>query len=297
MKGINTILFLVMSIIYSLFTDGKIMVFYFKGCIYLKRLLSWKKMILDIRTLSISNNLETNRKNDASLRKCAMLYDFSTIISEGIREKLDFPKEKSSILPLGADQISTVNHDFSSGLKLIYVGTLYGRDIHKTISGLKKFIDIYPNIPITYDIIGDAVDPDIILNLKKITKELNLNNIVTFHGRIPNSELTPFFDNCNIGVSFVPITPYYDHQPVTKSFEYIMSGLYTIATATYCNKEIITNVNGVLIEDNEEDFCKALEDIYLNKDNINCEKIRQSLIEYRWENIIINKLKPIIEQI
>jgi len=43
--------------------------------------------------------------------------------------------------------------------------------------------------------------------------------------------------------------PYYDCQPATKTFEYILSGMVCIATSTYENKKLINNINGVLCND------------------------------------------------
>lgn len=39
---------------------------------------------------------------------------------------------------------------------------------------------------------------------------------------------------------YVPITDYYEYQPPTKTFEYVLSGLLCLATATSSNKEVIT---------------------------------------------------------
>lgn len=275
-----------------LFFKGIVFVCYFKECGILKRCFPWKKMILDIRTLDVTNDSAVRAKQDAILKKCTDSYDFVTIISEGLRRKISLPEEKSAILPLGADIASTTDKSFEK-LRLLYVGTLFNRDVHKTIEGLAIAMENNPGMDIHYDIVGDGVGNEL-QELQGLVAKKGLEKHVTLHGYIQHKELKPFLDECNIGVSFVPMTEYYEHQPATKSFEYILSGLYTIATSTYCNKDIITDENGVLIEDTPESFAKAICEIYENRNLIKAGKIRETLKPYLWENIVKKDMSLIL---
>jgi nucleoside-diphosphate-sugar epimerase len=67
-----------------------------------------------------------------------------------------------------------------------------------------------------------------------------------------------YFDIHNIGVSYIPMLKCFDNQPPTKTFEYLLSGMPVIATATNANKDIINDVNGVLINDNSEEVYNGL---------------------------------------
>lgn len=292
MRGIR---FLIYSVLRMIFFKGLVFVIYFPGAIYLKKVLPWKKMILDIRSLGISPDSSYNIKFDSELKNTALLYDHITIISEGIRNKLGLPLNKTTILPLGADPVSEKKKQFNS-LNLFYVGTLSNRDIEKTIYGLDKFIRQNNDVKITYDIVGDGYNNETD-KLLKLSKKLNLLNIVKIHGRIPNTEIKPFFDKCNIGVSFVPIQDRYEFQPVTKTFEYVMSGLYTIATCTYENKKVINDVNGILIKDSDDDFCRALEFIVKNRDRISALDISDTLVNYKWSEIVNNTLYPLLTKL
>jgi len=289
---IRGIRFIIYSFFRLCFFRGLIFVIYFPGAIYLKKFLPWKKMILDIRSLGISPDSSYNIKFNSELKNTALLYDHITIISEGIRDKLGLPLNKTTILPLGANPVSEKKKQFKS-LNLFYVGTLSNRDIEKTIYGLDKFIRRNNDVDITYDIVGDGHYNEI-EELQELSKKLGLCNIVKIHGRIANSELKPFFDKCNVGVSFVPIRDYYEYQPVTKTFEYVMSGLYTIATCTHENKKVINDVNGILIKDNDDDFCRALEYIIKNRKIISTLNISNTLYEYKWEKIVNNRLYPLL---
>lgn len=294
-RRVKGALFVLLSLFHILFFKGLIIVCNFSGCAIFKALLPWKKMILDIRSLGISTLKDERINENIATKKTTDKYDFVTIISEGTRDILKLSKEKSAILPLGADIVSQTEKTFNS-LRLLYVGTLQCRDIDKTIEGTALFLKKHPNTDIKYDIIGSGFDNEIEKFGKRI-KELGLEDNITMHGYIQHHKLKYFFDNCNIGVSFVPVTDYYDHQPVTKSYEYILSGLYTMATATYSNKQIITPENGILIDDTPEAFATGLEQILNNRNNIDSKKIRQTQLCAQWENIVKNIMRPILNKV
>lgn len=293
-KFIRESRFVLTSLWYCFKSRGTILVVYFWGAIWLKRVLFWKKMILDIRTFSVVKFPERRKKVNINLLETSRKYDLVTIISQGLKDKLGLPDSKVSILPLGAEQIASVDTDFDQ-LKLLYVGILSGREIEKTIVGVKDFKDNNPSNKITYDIVGDGHYGELD-ELKSLVSDLGLDDTITLYGRLPYTQLKPFFDKCNVGVSFVPKTDYYEFQPPTKTFEYIISGLYAIATSTHCNKEIVTSVNGILIDDTCENFTDALETIWKTRDSIDHSKIKESLSDYNWEKIVNNILYPILEK-
>lgn len=294
-KTLRGIRYIFVALWYMLFFKGHIIVEYFNGCDIFKRLLPWKKMILDIRTLSIKKDEKTRTAENKKIKQTCDIYDFTTIISEGTRNAISLDKNKSAILPLGADIISTANKNYKD-LNLLYVGTFSGRDVHKTIEGLALYIKNNTSTNIHYDIIGDGGTGELDM-LKKLSKELNIDKYITFHGYIPHNRISPYLDNCNVGVSFVPITECYQHQPPTKTYEYILSGLYCIATNTYSNKCIINDKNGVLIDDTAEAFANSLSQISRISDSLNSETIRDTLLESTWEHIVKNRLEVILTNI
>ncbi|HBC30101.1 MAG TPA: hypothetical protein DC024_02480 [Clostridiales bacterium] len=287
-------IYIVYCTFFALFYKGKIFVKFFLRSDFIKRMLFWKKMILDIRTLGIVPIEEKRREFDARLIKTCNYYDHISIISEGVRDKMHIDNSKTSILPLGADVISNINKNFDQ-INLLYVGTLNGRRIDDTIKGYKLFSEKYPDNKFTYDIIGNGNNNEL-EKISELIGDFKLSDRICLHGFIPNNKLKPFFDKCNVGVSYIPMTEYYDHQPPTKTYEYILSGLFTIATSTHCNKEVINSINGVLIEDNPESFSQALKYIYLNR-NFDSNNIRNTLLEHTWKRIVNNKLIPILEKI
>ena len=289
---IKGFLYIIVSLFHIYFNKGITIVCNFKGCGIFKKVFPSKRMILDIRTLGVIRDKELRAKEDEDTQKTAELYDFTTIISKGTRDKLKLDNEKSAILPLGADIMSKKNKSFDS-LRLLYVGTLQDRDIDKTIKGISLLLKKHPDIDIKYDIIGGGFNNEV-NNFKELTKDLGLENIVTLHGYMHHDELQSFYDNCNIGVSFIPITEFYDHQPATKTYEYILSGMYTIATETFSNKQIISKDNGYLIKDTPESFAEGIEYIIYNLNTLDSDSIRNTLTDSQWKNIVKEIMLPIL---
>lgn len=275
--------------------DG-VIVEYFKGCSFLKKIFRRKSLMLDIRTLSVSGNPAEREAYNGELKETCRLYDHVTVISQGIKDFMSDVDVPVSILPLGAETISSVRKRYDE-MKLLYVGTLSGRDIHKTILGFDRFCRAHPDTDVIYHIVGEGDTPAETVTLKLLIKQLGLSDKILMHGRMPYDELRPFFDECNIGVSFVPMTSYYDDQPVTKTFEYAMSGLFTIATATKENKKVISHANGLLIDDNPGSFYDALENISRNNGLISDKAIRDSVAEYSWDTLMEKYLLPVIDSI
>lgn len=277
-----------------MFFKGKILVEYFEHCDVLKRFFPNKRMLLDVRTLSISPDVDKRKMSDKALVASCKLYDAISVISASVKHKIGEVGRPVYILPLGADCISRVPKVYNS-MRLLYVGTFTGRDLDKTIRGLSLFCGRFPGADIHYDIIGSGNHREDEFLLGLVTK-LDMQSKVTFHGRVPNNRLAPYFDRVNIGVSFVPITEYYNCQPPTKTFEYILSGLFTIATATDENKKIISEANGLLIDDTEAAFADALESIYTRKVVMREKAVRESLSGVTWSEIVDVHLKQILDK-
>lgn len=241
--------------------------------------------ILDFRTGSVHPS-KLKRKIDDGLKSIeAKFFKQITVISKGLQQLLHIPNRKAYILPLGANILSTTQKEFILP-NLFYVGTLNNRQIEKTIEGVAVFLknnSAYKN-KLTYHIVGDGYKNEVEL-LKNCIENNQLTANIKLHGRKAHHEIQPLFDTCNVGISFIPITDYYNHQPPTKTFEYVLSGMLCLATKTTENKKYINENNGVLCDDNANSFANALEDILKKFPNANSQKIQQSLVEHTWENI------------
>lgn len=125
-------------------------------------------------------------------------------------------------------------------------------------------------------------------------KDHGLEDVVSLPGFVPHRELARYYEKCNVGVSYVPINRIYDCQPPTKTFEYLLAGLPVIATNTSENAAVITEHNGLLIEDTPEAFYQALKKLAENRIAYCSDRIRAEALKYSWETIVHSNLVPYI---
>lgn len=262
---------------------------YFRFISILKILNPHTKFIFDVRTFSVDKRLFQRWSYNFLLKLERRFFKNVTVISEGIARQLS-PKA-CYILPLGADCIS-LSYQKKNALNILYVGTLQNRDIIKCVIGFNNYIQKYSNSDAHFTIIGDSNGNEL-NDIKAYIQQENLERRVSCLGRIRHSELKKYFDVANIGVSFVPLKPYFEYQPPTKTFEYLLSGIPVIATKTSANKQIVyDDPECILINDTVEDFEMALNLMSKNIESIDYEKIVSRYLEHTWANIVFNILKP-----
>jgi glycosyltransferase involved in cell wall biosynthesis len=282
----------------SQMNDKQLVVFikYFKGISLAVRLLRpGIPFVLDIRTGSVHKNTLIRRFRDVLMKFETRFFRNITIISKSLAEKLGIV-EKAHILPLGADYISLSNKTFNR-LDLLYVGTLFNRNIEVTIYGFKQFYETFQNqIFMTYTIIGDGPKKEAHA-LRNLVSQYGLSHVVKVTGRIPFTDLDPYFNACNIGVSYVPLTDYYDCQPMTKTYEYLLSGMPVIATSTQENMLVINPLKGILVGDTAENFFSGLKTIVKKRRLFDSTEIRNDVIQYNWKNVVQNNFKVYLENI
>ena len=112
-----------------------------------------------------------------------------------------------------------------------------------------------------------------------------MENIVRILGIVPHDRLQEHFDTHNIGVSYIPMTDYYDVQPPTKTFEYLVSGLAVIGTATSENRLVINDSNGILTDDSPEGFYNGLVELADRLQTYDSILIRQNAQQFGWKKI------------
>lgn len=270
---------------------------YFNICFLLPFLCKSERSVLDIRTGSLKKNILARKIENYVLSFQSLFFNRVIILSDSLRKKLSVSSKKSTIVPLGSEIFFTGDHNYNS-LNLFYVGSLNSRNVIETINGLHMFLRTKEGkkIEVNYSIVGFGSTCEI-AKIMNCIKDLGLSDSVTYVGRKTNEELIPYFEHSNIGIVFVPRTPWYDCQPVTKLFEYTLSGMPVIATNTYENSRIVNKTNGVLIDDTSEDFCKGLLTIYNNRNSFNSAEIRRTVESFTWANIVNNTLRPFLERI
>ena len=257
-------------------------------CEILAKLFKRRNIILDIRTLSVSKDVsirDTQNKKTIAVKK---LFKTCTIISNEIGEIVGKPYQ---VLPLGAEPLSSSKKEFDS-LRFFYIGTFNGRCLSVFINGLALYQQHF-NTTCTFDIVGGGdVDEETAIHTAILKSGVKG---VTLHGYLNHDEATRFFDHCNIGVCYVPITDYYQFQPPTKLYEYLLAGMACIATRTYSNSLVVNEQNGILIGDDEESVFNGIVSLTKRMSTFQSSAIVNDSLSYHWEKIIQEKLLPLLK--
>ncbi|HEV7736851.1 MAG TPA: glycosyltransferase, partial [Chlamydiales bacterium] len=250
-----------------------------------------KKMILDIRTLAVSASPVKRLLFNSSIRLESLFFKKVSVISEGVAGQLW--GKGYHVLPLGADAVS-----YPSGKKddlhLLYVGTLQNRDIIKCVKGFQRYVENTGDKTAIFTIIGDSPYGEL-AEIRSFIASKGLDKQVLCLGRIAHRDLNKHFAAANVGVAFIPMTTYYDHQPPTKTFEYLLSGLAVIGTRTKENSKVLTdNPGAVLIDDNEVEFAAALPKMKDILKYFDASKTVESSQQYSWHSIVTTDFLPLI---
>jgi hypothetical protein len=275
-------------------------IFNHKFCFLFSIFLRRVPKILTTYTFSVSKNkIKAKLKNYFFFRinVNAFRYVFTPI--DYLQKEFGLSPQKNIIVDWGFSTYSKTKKFFCS-IDLLYVGVFDFREISSTILGLAKFIAEYNNkIVVTYHIIGYGSEEEI-KKLKKTIINYKLEKVITFIGYVEHDELKNYFDKCNIGVSYVPKRKVYEDVKVSKTYEYLLSGMPVIATDLKENIKVIDDDNGVIINANPDGFYKGLVKIYNNLKHYDSEKIytksRMFSQEYVVKNIIYPNILKIIEK-
>jgi glycosyltransferase involved in cell wall biosynthesis len=264
---------------------------YFQGSALIRSMAGSTPVVLHIDTGSVQRGSVVRHMENALLALESRAFRSVTILTEGFLQPLRLNAQRCHVLPLGAMPHGSGPRDFSA-LRLLYVGTLHNRFIEKTVQGFHRFCaeTTEGSLP-TYDIIGDGAEEDVSRLRQAIDGGLHAGRI-QYHGRLPHDELGPFFEQCTTGVSFVPLTPYYQFQPVTKTFEYLLAGMAVIATDTQENRKVVNESNGVLIADTAEGFLDGLRSVAARRHTYDAGRIRECSASFRWDRIMRSNLLP-----
>ncbi len=261
-----------------------ILIKYFKVvCTILRMLRARNPLVLDIRTGSIAPGRLRRFLQDALLKFESLFFRNITVISRGLSTRLGLD-DRCFLLPLGADIISHTKKKFDE-LKLLYVGTLYNRNLNRAVEGFARFHASAPHAEkASFTIIGAGLKNEVD-ELKEIVRRHNLQSSVHILGGIPHDQLKGYFNSHNVGVSYIPMTDYYDVQPPTKTFEYLLSGLVVIGTATSENRLVINESNGILTGDSADEFCDGLNRLVARIGSFDSNRIRQGAQSFTWKKI------------
>lgn len=272
---------------------NKIFIYYFPLCSFFLWFLPKNIVVMDIRTSFIEGKYKSKLLNKL-LTVESRFFKKISVISWGVVDFLSLNKQKCSLLPLGGDDVPFYSKAMNK-MSLLYVGTFYDRYIEKTIEGLYLFRKNNSDVEVEYTIIGMGTNEE----KQKIIDSISnykMSDIVHFIGEKRHEELIPYFKSHNIGISYIPLTDYYDCQPPTKTFEYLLNTMIVLATPTLENKRVINDTNGILMEnDSPLAFAHALELLSREKEKFDMKKIYISSQQYSWKDMVNRYLIDIVE--
>jgi glycosyltransferase involved in cell wall biosynthesis len=146
-------------------------------------------------------------------------------------------------------------------------------------------------------IIGDG---SALVELKEQVRRLGLGNRVLFTGLIPYGEIPAYLAITTIGLAFISMDACFEHQPPTKTVEYLAQGLPVTATRTAGNQVFVqSEVNGVLSADDPEAFGRAMLDLTQDTDRTRrlAGNARESVRAYEWSEIVRMQVIPLYKAI
>ncbi|WP_122055919.1 glycosyltransferase family 4 protein [Vibrio sp. Evd11] len=269
---------------------------YFMGISLLKPFIDNSKFIVDVRSgFLFKNRIKRIIYNSVLKHECNILTNNITINSLNLGEFIGFDKSNLTQLPLGAE-CNKIASKKQNKINFIYVGTLDKREIHKVVLAFARLCSSSIVNVGDLNIVGSGVDEEID-KINNIVKEYDLSERVHMHGYVTRDRVINIIDNCHIGISFVPKTDFYNLQPVTKTIEYILSGLPVLATDVFYNRKIINDSNGFLTGDNVEELLISMTEIVRIYDEFDPEIIQKNGLVYSWSKVIHDQYIPYFKSI
>ncbi|MCX6194270.1 MAG: glycosyltransferase [Cytophagales bacterium] len=263
---------------------------YWEFCFILPLYFPKLNIVLDVRTSSVSKSRIKRIFFNFRIWFSSLFFNKISVVSSGVGNLLRL--NHFSILSLGAI-FSPSYEPLKGDFNLLYVGILDGRNIEETIIGYKFFLTKSGINNSKFNIVGGGSEM-YIKRLENLIKKNHLSDHVYLRGYVAHSDLFEFLKISHVGVSFIPITSYYNFQPSTKNYEYLLAGLPVIATKTYENSKLISKKNGILIDDNAVSFSSGVYEVFKNYSCFDRAEIIKSAEKFNWFYIIHNQLIPLL---
>lgn len=259
--------------------------------------------IRDIRSLNYFGGL---RAKFADWTTKIESYNFDALIAldEILFHKLfGFIPDNCFVVPLGANfqkfypgrnDLLRKKLDILDDICLTYIGSMdEKRHLSTVLTAFSQLCTTFDHIKLL--MIGKGSDLN---NLKKLSRKLHINDRTIFTGYVPFDSVPEYLRASDIGLAYIPDTPGYNVQLLSKTVEYLACSLPLVATATRGNKKFITHEeNGILCKDTAASLADAvatlLEDTLLRKKI--SSRARESVKEYDWRTLVKDTLLPVYE--
>jgi glycosyltransferase involved in cell wall biosynthesis len=273
-----------------------VFVVYFRGCSMLTWVLQRENVVMDVRSGCVHESPARRRIENWLMERESRSFKRLTVISESLREYLRLDPRRTTLLPVGGEEFCGERRK-SPEIHLLYVGSLNFRDIDRTVDGFARFYARRKETGgIAYDIVGGG-DDDVRRRLVESIEKSGCRDVIRYHGRVRYTELKEHFERGTAGVAFFPRHVFFEYQPVTKVFEYLLAGMPVIAVRTFENQRVITESTGVLCDDTAEGFAAALEELCGRWGSYDPGAIQEKSRAYSWRSIVEETLRPLLDAV
>lgn len=252
--------------------------------ICLFKTLNWKDRIkFSMRSVVNRYQLRNKKRLKLALNNTDLLL---TCTTEDQNAFYDIHKKDSDYLPeFALTGKSVVNHkkfeNLNEKIRLVFVGSLDGRKA--VIIQLMALARLKSKDRFHLDIVGDGPKR---AELEKFVREHDLNDVVSFHGRIPREEVGNIFDQSHLNV----ITSLGEANTVT-IFEAISRGVPSISLDHCGMHDTVTNEVGYPIAIHSldqviDDIAKTLDQIASNPFQLKdkAEAVVSQSLKYQWDD-------------
>jgi len=255
-----------------------------------------EKMYYDIRTVTVSTKRYRRVLFDSMIAFAAKRFRHTSVITDAAAKRLGIRRYR--LLPLGGARFpaAAVNdpevdqyRSLFSGNDFIflYVGTLSQRRMIEPVMGFHEYLKKNPTAAVKFILVGDSFGNEL-ETIREYVKSNGIEKYVLALGYIPQKRLALFFQEADCGITWFPITPFFDVQPNTKTYEYLINGMPVIATATQDNARLLNHADiecGIVIKDNPQDFERAVGEIMAKYHLYDKKTIADRFSEYEWDNL------------
>ncbi|MDB4097753.1 glycosyltransferase family 4 protein [Flavobacteriaceae bacterium] len=185
------------------------------------------------------------------------------------------------------DLDNNIVEKYRDNFVLLYLGnTSKRRGISTVINSLKVLKTKIPEIK--FIVVGSSSYDN---ELKYLSKNNNVQNLVSFEGWRNENSFQSYLSICDIGVSPLESNIHHDTTYANKIFQYMSFGCPVICSNVMAQKEIVEKyeVGELFSPGNSNEFTEKVISLYNNKDKINAYSLNsRSAIENHLNNDIVS---------
>ncbi len=221
-------------------------------------------------------------------RNCDLILTASKSFIQNIQQYLNVDKDRVKFWP----QYSSVSREDKiknlfneEDFNIVFTGNIgKAQGLDLVIEAAKRL----EGTPIKWQLVGNGREED---TLRKLVHENNLDEVIIFHGRRPESEIPQYLANANAALLILKPDPVFEMTLPAKLQTYMACGVPIIGCVSGEAKRTIDESKAGVVSNNisVEGLVKACQEI-LKKSDQEYELLRQNSLKYGLDNFNKNQL-------